>query len=78
MSIHVMIKRKWLVNTCNSGKIHSLLGKLRSLAQKQPGYLSKQTLRSIDQPEYIMVLSRWENFEQWDNWMRNYDIKKIS
>jgi antibiotic biosynthesis monooxygenase (ABM) superfamily enzyme len=46
MPIQVIIKRKW--QTDNPEALFPLLTELRSLAKKQPGYISGETLRSLD------------------------------
>lgn len=75
MSIHVLIKRKWQVN--DSDKLFPLLHKLRTLAQNQPGFLSKQTLRNIADQESILVVSRWETLDDWNEWLQSDKRREI-
>jgi heme-degrading monooxygenase HmoA len=69
MPIQVIIKRKW--QTDNPKALFPLLTKLRSLAKKQPGYISGETLRSLDDPEDYMVVSHWESADDWQKWLQS-------
>jgi heme-degrading monooxygenase HmoA len=49
----------------------------RSGAMQQPGYISSETLRSIDDKNQILVVSMWENMEAWEAW-KNSGIRKAN
>ena len=63
MSIKVMIKRKWLVE--KPEELLPLLAALRAAAREQPGFISGETLRSIDNPENFLIISIWETADDW-------------
>lgn len=70
MAIEVLIKRA--TDRGDSAKIllpHIV--ELRSFAVRQPGYISGETLFSIERPEECVVISRWTKLEHWQNWLRN-------
>jgi len=69
MPIQVIIKRKW--QTDNPEALFPLLTKLRSLAKKQPGYISGETLRSLDDHQDYMVVSHWETADDWNKWLQS-------
>ena len=69
MPIQVIIKRKW--QTDNPEALFPLLTELRSLAKKQPGYISGETLRSLDDPENFLIISIWETADDWKKWIQN-------
>jgi len=69
MPIKVMIKRKWQVEYPE--KLYPLLAELRAAAREQPGFISGETLRSLDDPEDFLVVSIWETAEDWKKWMQN-------
>jgi heme-degrading monooxygenase HmoA len=69
MPIKVMIKRKWQVD--KPEELLPLLAALRATARKQPGFISGETLRSLDDPEYFLVISVWETADDWNKWMQN-------
>ncbi len=37
----------------------------------QPGYISGQTLKRLDQPKECMVISTWRSIEDWNDWVKN-------
>ena len=69
MSIKVMIKRKWQVD--RPEELIPLLAALRVAARQQPGFISGETLRSLDDPEYYLVISIWETADDWKKWLQN-------
>ena len=75
MSVQVMIKRKWKVD--NPEALLPLLVELRSRAKEQPGYLSSETLRSLEDPDYFLVISRWESADDWQKWVRCDERREI-
>ena len=75
MPIQVIIKRKW--QTDNPEALFPLLTELRSLAKKQPGYISGETLRSLDDPEDYMVVSQWETADDWKKWLQSEERRDL-
>jgi heme oxygenase (mycobilin-producing) len=69
MAIKILIKRH-----LSADKIRELLPlikKLRTLATNQPGYISGETLRSIENPGEYLVISTWLSLQDWQNWFEN-------
>ena len=75
MSVQVMIKRKWKVDRPED--ILPLLKELHSRAKKQPGYISGETLRSLEDPEDYLVISKWEKAEDWKKWLHSKERRDI-
>jgi heme oxygenase (mycobilin-producing) len=75
MSVQVMIKRKWKVD--KPEKLLPLLEELHTRAKKQTGYLSGETLRSIEDPEDFLVISKWETAEDWKKWLNSKERRDI-
>ena len=50
------------------GELLPLLIDLRSLATAQPGYISGETLRSLDDPFDYLVISTWNSLDYWKIW----------
>jgi heme-degrading monooxygenase HmoA len=69
MPVKVMIKRKWIVD--NPEELLPHLAALRAAARKQPGFISGETLRSLDDPENFIIISIWETADAWKKWMQN-------
>jgi len=64
--IRVMIERH-----CQPGKekqLRDLMLELRSAGMRQPGYITGETLREMDNPSVFMVISTWISFEAWKVW----------
>jgi hypothetical protein len=66
MSVHVMSIRKFQIE--ETEKMISLLAELSSRSKKQPGHISRETLRSLDNPGEYLVRVEWETAESWDKW----------
>jgi len=75
MPIQVIIKRKW--ETDKPEALIPLLTELRSLAEKQPGYISGETLRSLDDPDKYLVFSKWETVDDWKNWLQSKERRDL-
>ncbi len=69
MAVKVRIKRKWQVE--KPEELLPLLAALRIAAREQSGFISGETLRSIDDPENFLIISIWETADDWKKWMQN-------
>ena len=75
MPIQVIIKRKFHVD--NPKALFPLLTELRNHAKAQPGYISGQTLKNIDNPEEYLVVSTWETAHDWQRWLNSKERRDI-
>ena len=75
MSVQVMIKRKWKVD--KPLELLPLLEKLHTRAKEQPGYISGETLRSTEDPEDFLVISKWETAEDWKKWLKSKERRDL-
>jgi quinol monooxygenase YgiN len=73
MQAKILIKRKFMAG--KKSEIIALLKELRSGALQQPGYISGETLASVDQPQTLMVIGTWRDMESWHKWQEN-DTRK--
>ena len=69
MTVKIIIKRQ--VPDIQSKQLTPFLKKLRNLAINQPGYITGETLTSIDPPGKTLVISTWESAEAWQQWLAN-------
>ena len=69
MTVKILIKRK--LREAKSSELDELIRKLRTLAIAQPGYVTGETLRSLDDPEEFLVISTWVSVEHWRKWVLN-------
>ena len=75
MSVHVMSKRKFQIE--ETEKMISLLAELSSCSKEQPGHISRETLRSLDNPGEYLVRGEWETAEYWDKWLHSKERRDI-
>ena len=66
MAVKILIKRKF--KNGNMRAASRLLINNRSGAMKQPGYISSETLQSIDDKDQVVVVSMWANMQAWEAW----------
>ena len=75
MAIKVFIKRN--VTEAKAKAMIPLFREIRSLATNHSGYISGETLRSMDRPNLFLVVSMWHSSEDWEKWMASEGRKKI-
>jgi heme-degrading monooxygenase HmoA len=66
MAIKVLIKRKF-----KGGNMHAasrFLINHRNGAMRQPGYISSETMQSLDDPDKVLVVSMWQSIDYWQAW----------
>jgi heme-degrading monooxygenase HmoA len=75
MAVKVLIKRK--VPEDAAKKMIPLFREMRVQANNQPGYISGETLRSLDSPAEFLVISTWETSDDWKNWVESKERKEV-
>ena len=75
MPVHVVIKRKMIIS--HPEKLTPLLRDLSERAKLQEGYISTDTLQSIDNPGEYLVVSRWETEENWKVWLQSQERRDL-
>ena len=75
MAVKVLIKRR--VSDEKAKEMIPLFRKMRSLAMNQPGYISGETLRNMNDPEEYIVISSWQSSEEWVAWLNSSDRQAI-
>jgi len=78
MTIRVLMTRR--VPRLTSGMdltllpaLSDMLIRLRAMAGRQPGYITGETLRNVDDPSEYLVISTWKSVEAWNRWLANAD-----
>ena len=66
MAVKILIKRKFKKGNMRAAS--RLVINNRKGAMRQPGYISSETLRSLDDTSQVIVVSMWENIEAWETW----------
>ena len=75
MPVYVIIKRKFKMN--HPEKLLPLFSELREGAKVQEGYISTETLQSIEDSTDYMVVSKWATAENWKTWFASEERRKI-
>lgn len=66
MAIKVLITRQfWPGAETEAFKVAS---KIRSAAMSQPGYISGESLVSMEDPNKMVVVGSWHSLESWQEW----------
>ena len=66
MAVKILIKRKFKEGNMRAAS--RFLINNRNGAMMQPGYISSETLRNLEDRDQIVVVSMWENIEAWNAW----------
>jgi heme-degrading monooxygenase HmoA len=75
MAIKVLIKRK--IKPGKEKELGEVVKELRSVAIRTPGYISGETLRSIEEPSLHLVISAWKSIEDWKSWVNSSERKAL-
>jgi heme-degrading monooxygenase HmoA len=75
MAIRVLIERKIVPE--NEPALSNLLLKLRSKAMLAKGYISGETLRSLEDPNEYLVISTWNSLDDWTVWGADKERQEI-
>jgi heme-degrading monooxygenase HmoA len=75
MAIRVIIERE--IEPGNEIKFLQILIQLRGRAIQEKGYISGETLRALDDPNKYIIVSTWNNVEDWKSWENSPKRKEI-
>jgi heme-degrading monooxygenase HmoA len=75
MTVKILIKRS--VPTDKEKELMPLLKELRNLGVNQPGYISGETLKNVDNPNEVLVISTWRSSIDWNEWVQNDKRREI-
>jgi heme-degrading monooxygenase HmoA len=75
MAVKIFIKR--LVPQDKAREMIPLFRQMRASATTQPGYITGETLRSLEKPEEFMVISTWQSSEDWKKWLQSKERNEI-
>jgi heme-degrading monooxygenase HmoA len=73
--IKVIVERRTIPG--HTLELNDLLTELRSRAMRAKGYISGETLRSIDDPDRYVVISTWMSLADWEAWASSEARKTI-
>jgi heme-degrading monooxygenase HmoA len=75
MAYKIIIKR--IVPEYKVADLNPLLLELRAHATTQPGYISGETLKRVDNPGEELVISTWQTLEDWRMWLTSKERMEI-
>ena len=75
MAVKVLIKRR--VSQDKARALIPLVRQMRASAATQTGYITGETLRSLDNPEEFLVISTWQSSGDWKNWLKSEERNKV-
>lgn len=75
MAVKVLIQRS--IPKDKAKDLIPLFREIRMLANSQPGYITGETLKSMDNPEKFMVISTWQSASDWKNWLTSSQRRDI-
>jgi len=75
MTIKVLIRRK--IVESRSKELNQLFVTLRSLASQQKGYVGGETLKRFDAPGEYLIISRWQNIDDWNRWLASKERREM-
>ena len=73
MAVKILIQRK--VRPGRENEFGEALRKLRSKAIHAQGYISGETLHSVEEPSLHLVISTWKSLEDWNRWANSPERK---
>jgi heme-degrading monooxygenase HmoA len=77
MVVKVLIKRRLPADKAKAQYVVSIFRQLRMLALEQEGYISSETLRSMENPQEFLVISTWQSLEDWQKWFDSSQRKDL-
>jgi len=75
MAVKIVIDRK--VKKGREAHFAKWIRELRGKAILCKGYVSGETLRALDDPCNYIVISTWQSVDDWNNWEKSPERKKI-
>ena len=75
MAVRIVIDRK--VKKGKEAEFAKLLRDLRSKVVPSKGYISGETLRSLNNHSNFIVITTWQSVYDWKEWEKNPERKKV-
>ncbi len=75
MSVKIFIRRK--IPDDRTIDLLPLFRRLRILANNQPGYISGETLKNVNDPGEYLVISTWQSIDNSREWLVSRDRIEI-
>jgi len=73
MAVKILIHRQ--IKPGKEKEFSEAVRALRFKAMYAQGYISGETLRSVEDPSIHLVISTWKSIEDWNNWINTSERK---
>jgi len=73
MAVKILIHRQ--IKPGKEKEFSEAVRALRFKAMYAQGYISGETLRSVEDPSIHLVISTWKSIEDWNNWINTPERK---
>jgi heme-degrading monooxygenase HmoA len=73
MAVKILIQRK--IKPGKESEFGEAIRDIRSRAVHVPGFISGETLRSVEDPSIHLVISAWKSIEDWKSWINTTERK---
>jgi heme oxygenase (mycobilin-producing) len=77
VAVKIFIKRRLPLDKAKAQYIVSIFRQLRMLSLEQKGYISSETLRSMENAQEFLVISTWRSLEDWQKWFNSNQRKEL-
>ena len=77
MPIKVFIKRKLPQDKSRERELFRFVKQIRNHVPQQPGYISGEYLKSIDERHELVTISTWFSLEDWQTWFDSEERREI-
>jgi heme-degrading monooxygenase HmoA len=75
MAVKILIRR--IVPANKARQMIPLFREMRMLANEQPGYITGETMRNLENPDEFLVVSTWETSDDWNRWVQSKEREQI-
>lgn len=75
MAVKILIQRK--VKPGKEKELSGVVREFRFKAMYADGFISGETLQSIEDPSVHLVISTWKSIDAWNKWLKSVDRKEI-
>ena len=75
MAVKIFIRRT--VPQDKAKNMIPLFRQMRASATTQTGYITGETLRSMDNQQEFMVISTWQSSEDWKKWLQSKERNEV-
>ncbi len=75
MAVKILIERR--IKPGKEQEFSQAARELRSKAIHAQGFISGETLQSVDDPSVHLVICTWKSMQDWNNWLRTAERMKF-